>query len=294
MRRLWTTAAAAALCVLAVDAWAAPHGGRLELVATHHHLRGAEATDTASHKHGKAKAKAGASSAKSHGRRRSRGLKIEKTDEAPPRGRHGRHHAEAPAADRDTHARGRRGRHHAEEAAPAEPRARHGHHHAEDVIAEAPTRGRRGRHGSAAPSEIRTESGGTVEVGRHDTLDSISHDTGVMVAELARLNHLKRPYHIRKGAELKLPERRYYVVKSGETVFALARKFGVDSADLADANSMGHGRALRAGQRLYLPGGAHEAAPPVVVEAPPPRRRRRPTPRSLPPSIAPILPTPSQ
>jgi murein DD-endopeptidase MepM/ murein hydrolase activator NlpD len=277
MRRLWTTAAAAALCVLAADAWAAPYGGQLELVATnHHHLRGAESSDAAVHRHGKAKAKT--SSESRHERRSRRGAKLKKTDEAPAHGRRGRHHAEAPAA--------------ADEATPT--RGRHGRHHAEAAAAEATTHGRHARHGRAAPSEIRTESGGTVEVGRHDTLDSISHDTGVLVAELARLNHLKKPYHIRKGAKLKLPARRYYVVKSGETIYALARKFGVESAELAAANSMGHGRSLRAGQRLYLPGGAHEAAP-VEEEAPPPERAtvRRPTPRSLPPSIAPILPAPS-
>ena len=281
MRRLWTTAAAAALCVLAADAWAAPVGGHLELVAARHHLRGAADPTEKPARHGKAKAKSKAKApSESRRERRSRhGLKIEKTDEAPAHGRHGRHHAEAAASDEPAHARGRRGRHHAEEA-----------------VAEAPLRGRHGRHGRAAPSEIRTESGGTVEVGRHDTLDSISHDTGVMVAELARLNHLKKPYHIRKGAELKLPERRYYVVKSGETIYALAHKFGVESGDLAGANSIARGHGLRAGQKLYLPGGAHEAAPPVEEEAPPPPQRpaRRPNPRNLPPSIAPTLPAPSE
>ncbi len=268
MRRLWTTAAAAALCVFAGSAWGAPYGGQLELVAVHHHhLRGSQDSEStpSRHRKGKSKARSESTSSKSHERR----------------ARKGRHHEEAASEEPAPHAKGRRGRHHAEEAV------------------EELTRGRHGRHAHArAPSEIRTESGGTVEVGKHDTLESISRDTGVTIPELAKLNRLKKPYRIRKGAELKLPERRYYVVKSGDTISGLARKFGVESSELAGANDLSRSRALRAGQKFYLPGSAHEAAPPEEEEAPPPERPvRRPTPpehRYTPPSIAPTIPAPAQ
>ena len=281
MRRLWTTAAAAALCVFAADAWGAPHGGRLELVATHHHAKKAEPSEKkASHRKGRAKTEESSSSSR-HGRRAGHGLRGEAGDEAP------------------SHAKGRRGRHHTEEAAPEERHARRGRHHAEEASDEAPVRGRHGRH-ARAPSDIRSEAGETVEVGRHDTLESIARDTGVSTAELAKLNHLKKPFHIRKGAELKLPARRYYVVKSGDTVFSLARKFGVESSALSGANDMARGRGLRAGQKLYLPGAAHEAAPPEEEEAPPPERtpprpvrRPAPPPAYRPPSITPTIPLPS-
>ena len=268
MRRLWTTAAAAALCVFAAGAWAAPSGGQLELVATHHHhLRGSQDSSSSaakSHRKGKSRSKAASSSASRHGR-------------------HGRKGKAEAASEETTHAKGRRGRHHAEAAA------------------EAPVHGRHGRHARVV-SEIRTESGGTVEVGRHDTLESISHDTGVTIPELARLNHLKKPFRIRKGAELKLPERRYYVVKSGDTLSTLARKFDVEASELGSANDIARGRGLRAGKKLYLPAGAHEAAAPVEEEAPPPEREARPpvpaprytAPRYTTPSIAPTIPAPSQ
>ena len=267
MRRFWTTAAAAALCVFAADAWAAPHGGQLELIATHHHhLRGSQDSTSSS---SKSHRKAGRSKARSESASRSH----------ERRGRKGRHHEEAASEEAPSHARGRRGRHHAE-AAPV----------------EAPTRGRHGRHAHVA-SEIRTESGGVVEVGRHDTLESISRDTGVTIPELAKLNHLKKPFRIKKGAELKLPERRYYVVKSGDTLSSVSQKFDVETSELkADNEISRHG--LKAGQKLYLPSGAHEAAPPEEEEAPPPERPSRraapPPQRYNPPSIAPTIPAPSQ
>ena len=298
MRRLWTTAAAAALCVFAADAWGAPYGGRLELVASHHHAKKAESTQKSSRHKGRAKSEESTSSSR-HGRHSGHGLRGETSDETPAHARRGRHHAEA-ASDEGSHAKGRRGRHHAEEAAPQESRSRRGRHRTEEASDEAPVRGRHGRH-ARAPSEIRSEGGATVEVGRHDTLESLSKDTGVSVAELARLNHLRRPFHLRKGAELKMPERRYYVVKSGDTVYSLARKFGVESSELSSANDISRGHALRAGQKLYLPGGAHESAAPEEEEAqapertpPRPVRRPAPAPAFRPPSFVTTIPVPSQ
>jgi murein DD-endopeptidase MepM/ murein hydrolase activator NlpD len=273
MRRLWTTAAAAALCVFAASAWGAPSGGQLELVAVHHHLRGSQDSETTTSRHHKAKSESSSSA------RRKAKSESASSSRHERRSRTGRRHGEAASEETAPHARGRKGRHHTEPAA------------------EAPARGRHGRH-AHVPSEIRTESGGTVEVGRHDTLESISRDTGVTIPELAKLNHLRKPFRIRKGAKLKLPERRYYVVKRGDTISGLARKFGVESSELAAANDLSRSRALRSGQKFYLPGSAHEAAPPEEQEAPPPERpSRRPTPpppRYRPPSIAPFIPAPAQ
>ena len=296
MRRLWTTAAAAALCVLAADAWAAPSGGRLELIATHHHAKSTDKTTDkksvkTSRRHGRGKAEA--SSESRHERRSRHGLRIEKTDEPPAHGRRGRHHAQAAASEETSHARGRRGRHHAEETRSVEPRGRRGRHHAEEAVTEEPTRGRRGRHGRAPPSEIKTEAGAGVKVARRDTLDSLSHKTGVPTAELAKLNGLKKPYHVRLGARLKLPERRYYVVKGGDTLYSLGRRFGVDAGDLSAFNSMELGHHLRKGQKLYLPRDAEDRSAPVVEEPPPARPVRRPTPRTL-PSFVQTVPAPSQ
>lgn len=261
MKRFWTTAAVAALCAFGTGAWAAPQTQYLELVASQS-LRGSqEGASATRHRHKKAELSKTAHS------RRGKGKKAEET---ASRGRRGRRHAEAVET---TH--GRRGRHRvavAEAETPA--RGRHGRRHIVEA-AEVPERGRHGRH-QAFRSEIREEGGASVKVGRHDTLESISHRTGVFIPELARLNGLKRPYHVRVGERLKLPARRYYVVKSGDTLYSLARKFDVETSELASANGVAAGRRLRAGQKLYLPSGAAEAAPPEEVaaaERPAPRRR---------------------
>jgi murein DD-endopeptidase MepM/ murein hydrolase activator NlpD len=146
---------------------------------------------------------------------------------------------------------------------------------------------RHGRRHHAAPSEIRTSGGGTVKVGRHDTLFSIAKRSGVSVEELARLNHLKKPYHVRAGERIKLPARRYYVVKNGETLFSLARRFGVETAELAALNGMKPGGHVRSGQRLYLPASA--AAPAATEQAA--AERYRPGPRPTTPYTT-VAPTP--
>jgi murein DD-endopeptidase MepM/ murein hydrolase activator NlpD len=145
-----------------------------------------------------------------------------------------------------------------------------------------------GRHHHArASSEIHSAGAASVKVGRHDTLFSISRKTGVPVEELARLNGLHKPYHVRLGERIKLPARRYYVVKSGETLYSLSRKFGVDVSDLAAANGVKTSVHLRSGQRLYLPAGAAEAAPPEA------ERPLRPRTSAIQP-VAPYSPPPLQ
>jgi murein DD-endopeptidase MepM/ murein hydrolase activator NlpD len=264
MKRFWTTAAVAALCAFSADAWATPQTRYLELVSTKH-LRGSEDSQPAgSHHRHKTPTK---------GKKSSRARRAEASDEAPARGRHGRRHAAAEQAS-EAPAHGRRGRHHArqEEAAAETPvRGRHGRRHAAEEVQTS----ERGRHGRRHESEIKTEAGETTKVGRHDTLESISKRTGVTIPELARLNGLKKPYHVRLGAHLKLPPRRYYQVKSGDTLYSVSRKFGVDTADLSAFNSIESHRHLRVGQKLYLPDTAAEAVVADEDRAPAPERTVR-------------------
>jgi lipoprotein NlpD len=68
------------------------------------------------------------------------------------------------------------------------------------------------------------------------------------------------------------------VVRAGETVYSIARRYGLDYRDLARWNGIGRDYLIRAGDRLRLsrqPGGeavAQSAAPPL----PPPARRASP------------------
>ena len=256
MKHFWMTAAVGALCALAAQAWAAPQTQLLELVATHHHLRGAQAADqpTRSHKHAKGKKKSTKAS-----RARASHEKASRT-----RGKGSR----------------RRGRHAEVETTAPSRHAKHG----------------QARH-AAIVSALKSETPESARVGRHESLATIARRTGVSVSALARLNHLRKPYHVHPGARLKLPARRYYVVKSGDTLYSISRRFGVDPSDLSAFNSIGLGRPIRSGQKLYMPDEAVESAAREAPEAAPETATERPSRRSRAPSYTspyvPYTPQPS-
>lgn len=77
-----------------------------------------------------------------------------------------------------------------------------------------------------------------------------------------------------------------HTVAAGETAWSISRRYGVSVADLAAANSLPESMAIRAGQRLAIPGAAAAPAGRVTVTAP---GVGSPTPQ--PPSAAKPLPT---
>ena len=98
------------------------------------------------------------------------------------------------------------------------------------------------------------------KVGKGDTLYAISRRTGVPVDDLAELNKLKKPYHVRLGQSLKLPKTRAYTVHSGDTLSGVAARFGVDTDVLAAFNSFSAKTPIRAGQKIDLPPNAEDKA----------------------------------
>lgn len=116
----------------------------------------------------------------------------------------------------------------------------------------------------AVPASVTVRSG--------DTLFRISTRTGVSVADIQRLNDL-RGTTIRAGQVLRLvgpagaatPARPAsgagpYTVKKGDTLSAIAARFGVTVAALQAGNSL-RGTALAVGQRLKIPPRTRAAAP---------------------------------
>jgi LysM repeat protein len=141
-----------------------------------------------------------------------------------------------------------------------------------------------------APASAATARGGTdtgmaatYTVKPGDTLAGIARHAGTTTAELKRVNGLKSDY-VRVGQELKFPSGSApvksetiapppaatsggsatpvkkpdgsvtHVVKPGETLGAIARKYQVKVSDLAVANNIADPKTIRPGQELVIPG----------------------------------------
>ena len=121
----------------------------------------------------------------------------------------------------------------------------------------------------------------TYKVRPGDTLSGIAHRMGTTAAEIKRANNLSSDY-VQVGQELRLPGETaaataapaaasapaaspaapvkraegsvVHVVKPGETLGAIARKYQVKTQDLLVANNISDPRKIRAGQELVIPG----------------------------------------
>jgi murein DD-endopeptidase MepM/ murein hydrolase activator NlpD len=110
-------------------------------------------------------------------------------------------------------------------------------------------------------------------VKKGDTLYAISRRFKVGVAKLARINKLTTETHVKIGQKLKVPSiggstakakaktttrvssnsSSSHLVKKGDTLYSLARVYGVKPAAIARQNGLGSNALLRIGQRLALP-----------------------------------------
>ena len=157
-----------------------------------------------------------------------------------------------------------------------------------------------------------------------DTLVGIARRAGTTTAELKRVNDLKSDY-VRVGQELKLPSGAapaagatvvspsatalsasaapvkkpegsvIHVVKAGETLGAIARKYQVKVSDLAVANNIADPKKIRPGQELVIPGftavgGTTPAAPATAPAASPSAAATPAAPAPTPPTTPPPPP----
>jgi murein DD-endopeptidase MepM/ murein hydrolase activator NlpD len=105
------------------------------------------------------------------------------------------------------------------------------------------------------------------------TLYSIARAHGMSVAQLASVNGLHPPYNLHAGQRLRVPganepraeatyapaqqnfsrHGRVHTVRSGETLFALGRRYGVHPYKIADFNGLPHDVSLSTGQKVRIP-----------------------------------------
>lgn len=116
----------------------------------------------------------------------------------------------------------------------------------------------------------------THRVGSGQTLSGIARRYDVTLEKLMAVNNLADPDHLRAGRRLKLPlagreplsvaavthvrEEGVHVVEAGETLSAIARRFGASVADLVALNDLRNPDRLRVGQRLRLGESARKVA----------------------------------
>ena len=104
----------------------------------------------------------------------------------------------------------------------------------------------------------------TYTVKSGDAIDAIARGLGTTRADLVKDNDLEAPYRIKPGQVLKGPQSKdskAYVVQQGDTMFAIAKRFSVTAADLADENDLSSGAAIKKGQKLRLPSGYKDKGP---------------------------------
>ena len=109
---------------------------------------------------------------------------------------------------------------------------------------------------SSQPSAVATtKTKYTVRNG--DTLWSIAKQKGVTVSQLRTWNKLKASHAIRPGDQLVLqlaqtPNHTYYTVRSGDTLWDIARTFQANIEDLKSWNGIRHPSSIRAGDRIRV------------------------------------------
>ncbi|MDP1875834.1 peptidoglycan DD-metalloendopeptidase family protein [Phenylobacterium sp.] len=136
-----------------------------------------------------------------------------------------------------------------------------------------------------------------------DTVYGIARKLSTSRDQLAADNNLSAPnYVIRPGQVLKGPSSttKAYVVASGDTLFAIARRFSVNGLAIADANEMELNDVIRPGQRLLLPEGFRDTGPvtstvrvPVTRSAPAWTPPAASPPPAAPPAARPPASTPA-
>lgn len=110
-------------------------------------------------------------------------------------------------------------------------------------------------------------AGGFYVVRPGDTLSAIAARTGVPASVIAQANGIVDPNRVYAGARLRLSpappgpavargNSGVHVVRPGETLTAIARRYGTTVAALARANRIADPNRVRAGQRLVVPGAA--------------------------------------
>ncbi|MCD6290422.1 MAG: LysM peptidoglycan-binding domain-containing protein [Anaerolineae bacterium] len=144
---------------------------------------------------------------------------------------------------------------------------------------------------------LTASSGNTYTVVPGDTLSAIARRFGVTIDALERANGITDATQLQIGQQLIIPsteetpapstqpENAVYLVAPGDTLFIIARRFGVTVEELARVNGIEDTSRLQVNQRLLIP------RPGGVLPTTTPTPRPKPTPTPT-PTVALIYPAP--
>jgi murein DD-endopeptidase MepM/ murein hydrolase activator NlpD len=143
--------------------------------------------------------------------------------------------------------------------------------------------------------ETADDEAASYKVRRGDTLETIAAKLGTDIPTLAKVNNLRKPYRLMPGQVLQGPQAAgskatagktsakssrsaptTYVVKSGDTLFSIAQRFGTTVEALKAENGIGRSSSIARGRKLSLPGaGGPARSESAEDEAPPPTSRSK-------------------
>lgn len=98
-----------------------------------------------------------------------------------------------------------------------------------------------------------------------ETLFGLGRRYGVSTEEIMKANGITNPDKLNAGIKLKIPSAaagnaspgaaytETYIVEKGDSLYGLARRFGVSVSELASANGLDRNASLRIGDRLSVP-----------------------------------------
>ena len=133
---------------------------------------------------------------------------------------------------------------------------------------------------SPAPTPTPTPLPQTYTVQTGDTLQLIAERFSVTIEDLAAKNGILDPNNIFAGQKLELPQPdervtpppapepdgEQYIVKAGDTLFAIAQELGVNVEDLAEINDIADPSQLFVGRLLTIP--ERQTTPPTPRPSP--------------------------
>src|SRR5690625_4391718 len=100
-----------------------------------------------------------------------------------------------------------------------------------------------------------SSASGSYTVKKGDTLTKVANMHNTTVSELVRLNSIQNPNLIHPGQKLKLPggsKPLYHVVKRGDTVSGLAKRYGSTQNQIKNWNKLKDVNLIRVGQKLRV------------------------------------------